>query len=271
MVLMKNDDQTGPGAADDPIRRALKQLPPVKAAPDFEARLHRRLGETERPEEDVRWWQRIFTPARIPAFGYSLMALVAVGFVSYYLFWHSGVAPENAGESVSPPAGRVSPAPPPVLRQGEAPPESEEGGSQPAEAVQHDAKARVQSGARQVQVKKEKVMPEMRRDRAAAPAEAEPKAGFGNAVNEAAPVPPASKDELSSPAQKADLQQNIPSQAKKAGPTAPQLRKEQSLPSAQFNSRAIMSAPAIARDSASIRDSLRMDSLRRANAKKPPR
>src|SRR5438552_3171161 len=106
---MTNDDQHGMEQPDDPVRRALKNLPPVNAAPDFESRLQRRLGEPERRESDSRWWwQRIFTPARVPAFGYSLMALVAVGFVSYYVFWRSGMTPEGAGEYAHPPAGRVT-------------------------------------------------------------------------------------------------------------------------------------------------------------------
>jgi len=52
------NDKNLPELPDDPIRKALKKLPAVKAAPDFEARLKRRLLEPAQ-EAGVAW--RIFS------------------------------------------------------------------------------------------------------------------------------------------------------------------------------------------------------------------
>src|SRR6267378_6356773 len=76
-----------PELPDDSIRKALKKLPPVKAAPDFEARLKRRLLEPS--QEGGVAWRIFFGPRRVPAFAYSLVALVAVGYFSYYMFWRT--------------------------------------------------------------------------------------------------------------------------------------------------------------------------------------
>ncbi|HEY6191135.1 MAG TPA: hypothetical protein VI215_02280 [Bacteroidota bacterium] len=268
---------------DDPsdrIKRALKNLPPVKAAPDFEARLQRRLDEPERREANARWWQKIFTPERVPAFGYSLMALVAVGFVSYYMFWRSGMTPEGAVESVQAPTGRATPAPPPVLRQGESAGGLEESNSGAAASTEPGSKA---PAPREIPAGKDKTplmtktdLPGVARDAdRRLESSSRNRVGFGDASPSASQAP---RDEVSAPAANVQLQQVSPSQAKKAGPLAPQMRKQQAVPSTtydlkkgeEFRQEAAAAVTAPAPDSAARRDSLRLDSLRRARAKKPP-
>src|ERR1041384_1739165 len=111
------------GKSEEPIRRALKKLPQVKAAPDFEARLQRRLNEPERHEGGRTRFG--FIPFRVPALGYSLVALVLVGVVSYYMFWRTGVVPVSTQEMVAPPPaasseGKTESAPLPAIGNVEA-------------------------------------------------------------------------------------------------------------------------------------------------------
>jgi hypothetical protein len=222
------------------------------------------------------------------------MALVAVGFVSYLMFWRSGIPPENApeksvqgtSEAMPPAAGRVTIPPPPLLKQGEGDPESGKNEMQPAGPAVREPRRSMQYDARQLQARKDKISPGMKSDRVETRAEgrlddrSRSKGVYGDAAKEAAEAP---KDVLSSPAPNAVFQQNIPSQAKKAGPMAPQLRKQQNISS---ESQDLKRSPAVMRgmvsmaavagiDSAAIRDSLRLDSLRldslrRAKGRKPP-
>jgi len=293
---MMSDDPLGKEKTDDPVRRVLKNLPPVKATPDFEARLQRRLSEPERPRE-YAWWNFIF-PARIPAFGYSLLALAAVGIVSYYMFWRSGIAPMTIRES-APPAGAGADQTP-ILKQGEAAHADDERKLQPmgTPAAEPGTGFSAQSGSGGRQADRLSAKPQVESDRAAAPARAgsgveEPPRGgeaSGNALKaaaeprkeaaetqkaavetqkEAAEIP---KDEVSPAEPKAQLQQNVQMQAKKAGPMAPQLQKAQGLPMTspsvpaageyRREIRALSEAAVV--DSAAVRDSLRLDSIKRA-------
>src|ERR1041384_6849581 len=94
------------GKSEEPIRRALKKLPQVKAAPDFEARLQRRLNEPERHEGGRTRFG--FISFRVPALGYSLVALVLVGVVNHFMFWRTGVVPVSTQEMVAPPPAASS-------------------------------------------------------------------------------------------------------------------------------------------------------------------
>jgi hypothetical protein len=85
------------------LRRFLKELPKVEAAPDFELRLRRRItSESPSPAR---------VPGRIgiPAFAYSLLTLVVVTVVSYYMFFRQAEAPVVPLQA-PPPAERTAPA-----------------------------------------------------------------------------------------------------------------------------------------------------------------
>ena len=82
-----------------PIRKILRSLPKVKASPDFESRLLERLNpDTTR----ARFPAILFHLRRIPAFAYSFVALIAVGLISYYIFFRTGQVPPELRQDDSP-------------------------------------------------------------------------------------------------------------------------------------------------------------------------
>ena len=70
---------------EHPIRKALKVLPRIKAAPDFELRLQRRLGSTKRDRWQETLLVRYISGFRIPVYAYSLLLIIAIGFFFYYV------------------------------------------------------------------------------------------------------------------------------------------------------------------------------------------
>lgn len=68
---------------DPKLQKILRDLPHVGASPDFEQRLQRRLTEARAGNETEARSGRL--PFRIPAFGYSIVAVAVVGFLSYYI------------------------------------------------------------------------------------------------------------------------------------------------------------------------------------------
>ena len=72
------------------LKKILKGLPEVQASSDFEARLQRRISAEEHAPG---LWERIFAPRRVPVFAYSLATIIAVGLISYYVVWRTGNAP----------------------------------------------------------------------------------------------------------------------------------------------------------------------------------
>lgn len=79
----------------NPVRKLLKDLPEMKASPDFEQRLQRRIVQEETAKE-VRILGKLFRPRYVPVFSYSLVALVAVGVVSYYVFMRTEMHPPSS-------------------------------------------------------------------------------------------------------------------------------------------------------------------------------
>ncbi len=261
------NDMNLPELPDDPIRKALKKLPPVKAAPDFEARLKRRLLEPAQ-EAGVAW--RIFSGARrVPAFAFSLVALIAVGYFSYYIFWRTAVGPPPVEEPRVPSMYRAVPPAPPLLKQGEEPGAKD----QPQEPAQTEDKRATQTepkGSPRAGMEKRAAG---ERGRSAAPSQAESKTGPAPAKNEeargdetASGAAAASAPEATQVTSDIKIQQReenkpavesqVESKARRlATPTAP-------APMYRMESRGMVSIPLI--DSAAIRDSLRLDSLKRA-------
>lgn len=85
---------------DDSLRRLMKNLPRVKAAADFEARLQHRILEEDERHGILGFLKSPFPSKRIPAFAYSLIALISVGIVSYYIYLRVGVSPIVPTESI---------------------------------------------------------------------------------------------------------------------------------------------------------------------------
>jgi hypothetical protein len=132
----------------DRVRKLLKDLPPVSASPDFEARLRRRISEPERARVEAGWMERFFGARRIPAFAYSLVALLSVGVISYYMFRHEDVAPKMEFKDASPPVimkdnEKIQQAP--VLKKDEADKKERDDLSVGAKKPDESRKARMQS------------------------------------------------------------------------------------------------------------------------------
>ncbi|MBI3189140.1 MAG: hypothetical protein HYZ33_00680 [Ignavibacteriales bacterium] len=76
------------------VSKVLKELPRVNASPDFEARLQRKITEPFRKPERKRLFDFLFFPQRVPVFATSILALMAVSVISYYIFVKSGGEPQ---------------------------------------------------------------------------------------------------------------------------------------------------------------------------------
>jgi|SRR6267143_1515289 len=270
-----------PELPDDSIRKALKKLPPVNAAPDFEARLKRRLLEPS--QEGGVAWRIFFGARRVPAFAYSLVALVAVGYFSYYMFWRTAVTTPPAEEPHVRTTEHVAPPPPPIITQGEESGAKDKGDVSARKANEADAKSADQreanrpgqngaaasgTGPAQRQASGEKGRSEAtpRVESKPSPARALDEAGRADeTMREASPQlqqqqAPQLKSEVKIQAQEEN----------KAAETSPELSKKVgriAAPSAttrayQIQTYGMISHPPA--DSAAIRDSLRLDSLKRA-------
>jgi hypothetical protein len=85
----------------DEISRRLKDLPRVKASPDFEARLQRKIASSGKERERKSLFDVLFFPRRVPVFATSILALFAVSVISYYVFVKS--SDESSVRIPSPP------------------------------------------------------------------------------------------------------------------------------------------------------------------------
>jgi hypothetical protein len=290
------NDMNGPETPEDPIRKALKKLPPVNAAPDFEARLKRRLLQPSR-EEGVAW-RILFGPRRIPTFAYSLVALIAVGYFSYYLFWRTPVAPPPVEEPRVPSMYRATPPPPPILKQGDEAVSKDRSEESAQKNIQTEPSA--QSGSKQYYRDETGKRAGVELDKKSAPVQVEAQTPPSSALEEgnekserakdAAPTEPALKkedarsinerartDETTKGAASQPPRENrqfnwgakiAPRGGKNAAAESPLESKARQLatPSAPattygMQSQGMVSIPVI--DSAAIRDSLRVDSLKR--------
>ena len=81
---MNNEDSKG-NDEEEKLRKLLRELPEVPAREGFEARLHRRLAGPRRRGGFARLFESILSARRIPVFAYSVLALAAIGVLSYYL------------------------------------------------------------------------------------------------------------------------------------------------------------------------------------------
>ncbi|HZY09757.1 MAG TPA: hypothetical protein VFF29_01255 [Bacteroidota bacterium] len=82
------------------LHRLMKSLPRVKASPDFEARLQRRILEESKSRGIFGLFTKTSSLMRLPAFAYSLIALISVGLGSYYIYLRVGVSPIVPSESI---------------------------------------------------------------------------------------------------------------------------------------------------------------------------
>lgn len=95
------------------VRKLLKSLPRVVARDDFEARLQRRIAEEERRKDKSGIFAWLPGIRRIPVFAYSVISVMVVGVVSYFLLMRTTpvapppqerlVIPENKEEIVPAP------------------------------------------------------------------------------------------------------------------------------------------------------------------------
>ncbi len=83
------------------VRKALKESRRVKASPDFEARLQRRIAESREVPALSRFWESVRLPNRIPAFAYSLATVVVLSVASYYVFFRTGDVPKQESPRAS--------------------------------------------------------------------------------------------------------------------------------------------------------------------------
>jgi hypothetical protein len=78
--------------SEEKVRKALRDLPRVRAKPDFEQRLARKIAKNVR--QDVRQDSILsYLTSRIPTSAYSAAGLVVLAIVSYYAFFRSGAIP----------------------------------------------------------------------------------------------------------------------------------------------------------------------------------
>ncbi len=73
----------------DEVVKLLKDLPRVKASADFEGRLQRKIVSSKKQSERKNLFDVLFFPRRVPVFVTSILALIAVSVISYYVFLKS--------------------------------------------------------------------------------------------------------------------------------------------------------------------------------------
>lgn len=78
---------------NEKLRKLLRDLPKVPARQDFEARLARRLAKGKSAGTIGELLAGLLTARRIPAFAFSLLAVALVGVISYYLYLRPSAAP----------------------------------------------------------------------------------------------------------------------------------------------------------------------------------
>jgi hypothetical protein len=241
-------DETRPEPEEHlPVRRLLKELPAVKASPDFEQRLLRRIKEGAPAAAPDAPKRRLLA---VPVFAYSLLTLLLVGVISYYTFYRSSDAPVMRDSAPREPAERRSAAPPPAAVPGsvERPAETPSGTDRPAahgpmstpSAPRQEAAKAVPQQAPAENLREESLQKD------AAPATEPPAATSEDNAAGAAP-------------QRNLLQENLETLAppQKALPVL----KEKSFKSIAPGGAVRFGAPSAA-DSAALRDSTAVDTLR---------
>jgi hypothetical protein len=106
-------DTNGNGEKGHPVRKLLKSLPGVHATDDFEVRLQRRIAEEEsrRNRSGILAW--LPGVRRIPVFAYSVVSVMVVGIVSYFLLMRTTpVAPPQERLVIPENKEEIVPAPP---------------------------------------------------------------------------------------------------------------------------------------------------------------
>lgn len=86
-------DTTNHDEERNPVRKLLKSLPRIPAPADFDRRLQQHLAEKESKKKTL--WDVLFAPRRVPAYAYSLIAVVAAGVIVYYSYIRTGVAQQQ--------------------------------------------------------------------------------------------------------------------------------------------------------------------------------
>ncbi len=111
---MKMNDTNGNDERGHPVRRLLKSLPQVESTEDFEARLQRRIAEEEGREDTSGIFAWLAGIRRIPVFAYSMISVIVVGVVSYFLLIRTSPVAPPAHERLAIPENReeLVPAPP---------------------------------------------------------------------------------------------------------------------------------------------------------------
>ena len=75
------------------VKRTLQSAPRIKAAPDFEERLFRRIEAERNETRKPSFLGSLFTAWRVPSIAYSIATLVILGVVVYTAFFRSGSLP----------------------------------------------------------------------------------------------------------------------------------------------------------------------------------
>jgi preprotein translocase subunit SecF len=80
---------------DDKIPKLLRKLRSVKASDNFEMRLKRRISsaDDQKKYNFVFAAFSIFSQYRLPAYAVSILTIFAVGVISYYAFFQTGIKP----------------------------------------------------------------------------------------------------------------------------------------------------------------------------------
>ncbi|MBI4546337.1 MAG: hypothetical protein HY707_00020 [Ignavibacteriae bacterium] len=234
----------------NPLRKLLKGLPKVKASEDFEARLQRRITSEESRRPILG---RVFAPRRIPVFAYSLVTIVAVCLISYYVFFRTGNVPMPTEQEI------------PATRSDEITPSVQVPSPERSTDDKTLEKAGAQKG-RSLPKEQAKAIPHLRTS------EVQQEREKAEEVKEQSM--PAAKQGIQPPME-GQIQMNQEKEADESRqPERLEMKKEQrGLESPMMKSLQHLKAPAVtsfseiqldsaARDSAALTDSLRLDSLR---------
>jgi hypothetical protein len=96
MASYDNHGNGMPGDDNEAARKVIQtlhQLPKVKAAPDFDLRLQRRINIEQVTGKEASLLERVRQGWRVPAFAVSVLALVCVGITAYYSLMKQGISP----------------------------------------------------------------------------------------------------------------------------------------------------------------------------------
>ncbi|TAK55369.1 MAG: hypothetical protein EPO24_12200 [Bacteroidetes bacterium] len=88
---------------ENEVGKLLRQLPNVNASSDFEAKLQRRIDSEASKQERKKLFGFFIFPQRVPVLVTSIVALMAVSVISYYLFLKSKPSTSEQFNKVSQP------------------------------------------------------------------------------------------------------------------------------------------------------------------------